>query len=151
MNMHGIFTILIYMTVTGSIATCFVLLARLALKNVPKIYSYCLWTVVLFRLLCPVSLSSPLSVMNLTPAPQVVSYGPVSTVTYGAVDAYLIPPELAVSEERDPVYVAPPGLDAPGAIPEIGGPVSQTPDAGSHQAAAEPGGDPTRYAVMIFS
>ena len=32
--------------------------ARLALKRAPKVFSYALWAVVRFRLLCPVSLSS---------------------------------------------------------------------------------------------
>ena len=44
-----------------------VLLARLCLKRAPKIYSYLLWSVVLFRLLCPVSFSSDVSVLEPVP------------------------------------------------------------------------------------
>ncbi len=41
-----------------------VLLARLILKRSPKIFSYALWSVVLFRLLCPVAFTAPVSVLN---------------------------------------------------------------------------------------
>ena len=46
------------LTFTGSLVILFVLLARLALKKAPKKFSYALWAVVLFRLLCPVSISA---------------------------------------------------------------------------------------------
>ncbi len=46
-----------------------VILARFLLKKFPKYISYMLWSVVLFRLLCPVVLESEISpVPNLTPA-----------------------------------------------------------------------------------
>ena len=38
------------MSITASVIILFVLLARLALKKAPKIFSYALWAVVLFRL-----------------------------------------------------------------------------------------------------
>ena len=40
------------MSVTASVVILFVLLARLLLKKGPKEFSYALWAVVLFRLLC---------------------------------------------------------------------------------------------------
>lgn len=46
------------MSVTAGIVILFVLLARLLLRRAPKVFSYALWSVVLFRLLCPVSLLS---------------------------------------------------------------------------------------------
>ena len=66
------------MSVTAGLVIVCVLLARLALKRAPKVFSYVLWAAVLFRLLCPVSLPSPLSVLNLLSAP--VSAG--GTVDY---------------------------------------------------------------------
>lgn len=51
------------MSFTGSIAILFVLLARLLLKKAPKIFSYALWSVVLFRLSCPFSFESVFSVL----------------------------------------------------------------------------------------
>lgn len=56
---------LINMTLTGSIIILFVLLARLCLRRAPKVYSYALWGVVLFRLLFPVSITAPVSALNL--------------------------------------------------------------------------------------
>lgn len=55
------------MSLTASVVILFVLLARLALKKAPRIFSYALWAIVLFRLLCPVTLSSPISLLNALP------------------------------------------------------------------------------------
>lgn len=59
----------INMSITGGIIITVVLLTRLLLHRTPKIFSYALWSVVLFRLLCPVSLSSSVSIFNLFDAP----------------------------------------------------------------------------------
>ena len=52
------------MSITASVIILFVLLARLALKKAPKIFSYALWAVVLFRLLCPVSITTDFSLLE---------------------------------------------------------------------------------------
>ena len=55
----------------ASIVILFVLLARLLLRRAPKVYSYVLWAVVLFRLLCPVSIEAPVALMpEITPTAQ---------------------------------------------------------------------------------
>lgn len=46
------------MSLTASVAIVLVILLRLLLKKAPKVISYALWIVVLFRLLCPVSIGS---------------------------------------------------------------------------------------------
>jgi len=51
------------MSFTGAIVIVFVLLARLLLKKAPKAFSYALWTVVLFRLICPISFESAFSLL----------------------------------------------------------------------------------------
>lgn len=51
------------MTARGSVVIGAVILIRLLLRKTPKIYSYLLWSVVLFRLLCPVSFQAPVSMM----------------------------------------------------------------------------------------
>ena len=56
--MTSIFLQILNMSLTGSAVILLVLAARLMLKRSPKIFSYALWSVVLFRLLCPVSLSA---------------------------------------------------------------------------------------------
>lgn len=65
-----LFSNVVRMSVTASVAIAVVLLARLLLKRAPKIISYVLWIVVLFRLLCPVSIPSAMSVFGTLPLPQ---------------------------------------------------------------------------------
>ena len=50
-----LFSLVLHMSLTASVVIVTVCLARLFLKRAPKIYSYLLWALVLFRLLCPVS------------------------------------------------------------------------------------------------
>ena len=57
------------MSITASVAILFVLLARMLLKKAPKVFSYALWAVVLFRLLCPVSITTGFSLLGLFDAP----------------------------------------------------------------------------------
>lgn len=58
-----IFMRVLDMTAVSSVVILVVLLARLLLKRAPKIFSYALWAVVLFRLLCPVSIQAPVAVV----------------------------------------------------------------------------------------
>ena len=53
------------MSLTAGVTVLVVLLVRLFLKKLPKKYSYLLWSVVGFRLLCPVSFDSIFSIFNL--------------------------------------------------------------------------------------
>ncbi len=69
MQLHTVFSAVLNMSITASIAIVVILLARIILKRAPKIFSYALWAVVLFRLLCPVSLTSWFSLMGLFQAP----------------------------------------------------------------------------------
>ena len=52
------------MSLTAGVMILAVVLIRLLLRRAPKIFSYCLWAVVLFRLICPVSFSSPISLLG---------------------------------------------------------------------------------------
>lgn len=69
MPLHTAFSAVLNMSITASIVIFVILFARIMLKRAPKIFSYALWAVVLFRLLCPVSLTSSLSLLGLFPAP----------------------------------------------------------------------------------
>ena len=60
-----IFSRVLTMSLTGGIVIVLVLVMRLFLARLPKIFSYLLWGVVLLRLLCPVSFSSGLSVFQV--------------------------------------------------------------------------------------
>ena len=56
------------MSIATSVVIVFVLAARLLLKKAPKVFSYALWSVVLFRLLCPFSIPTGFSLLALTDA-----------------------------------------------------------------------------------
>lgn len=60
---------LLNMSLTASVVILFVLLFRLILKKAPKVISYVLWSIVLFRLLCPISIESDFSLFTLLDAP----------------------------------------------------------------------------------
>ena len=68
--MENLFSTVLRMSATGALVILAVLLARLALRRAPRVFSYALWAVVLFRLLCPFTIESAFS---LLPAVQVVS------------------------------------------------------------------------------
>lgn len=61
---------LLNMSLTASIAIVIVMLLRLLLKKVPKVISYALWAVILFRLLCPISIGTDFSIYNLFDVPS---------------------------------------------------------------------------------
>ena len=63
--MEDIFLYVVKMSLTAGCVVPVVLLIRLLLKKAPKKYSYLLWSVVGFRLLCPVSFTSRLSFFNI--------------------------------------------------------------------------------------
>ena len=70
------------MSLTASVAIVLVILLRLLLKKAPKVISYTLWGVVLFRLLCPMSIGSNFSVYNLFDAPAQESGTITSVIEY---------------------------------------------------------------------
>ena len=55
---------IINMSLTAGVMILAVVLIRLLLRKAPKIFSYCMWAVVLFRLICPLSFSSPVSLLG---------------------------------------------------------------------------------------
>ena len=63
--MENIFLYVVKMSLTAGCVVPVVLLIRLLLKKAPKKYSYLLWSVVGFRLLCPFSFPSRISLFNI--------------------------------------------------------------------------------------
>ena len=59
---------LLRINLVASFVILIVLAARLILKRAPKVFSYALWAIVLIRLLIPLSIPSPFSVVPDTPA-----------------------------------------------------------------------------------
>ena len=64
-----LFPEILNMSLTGSIVILAVLVIRFFLRKAPKKWSYLLWLVVAFRLACPVSLPSPVSLLGAVNAP----------------------------------------------------------------------------------
>ena len=62
--LEKVFIEVLNMGLTASVMIAGVFLVRLLLKKAPKIYSYILWSIVLFRLLCPVSFETEISLLG---------------------------------------------------------------------------------------
>ncbi len=64
-GMYRIFLMVCNMSVTAGFVIVLVLAARLLLRRAPRSFSYCLWILVAFRLVCPYSFSSAASIFSL--------------------------------------------------------------------------------------
>jgi len=82
MDWYEILPKLLNMSLTASVIIVTVLILRLFLKRTPKVYSYMLWAAVLFRLLCPITISTSLSVLGLFDTPTIETADRVSQVVY---------------------------------------------------------------------
>ena len=63
--MSNLFYTVLNMSITSSIIIALVIIIRLFFKNLPKKYSYILWSVVGFRLCVPYSFKSIISLFNI--------------------------------------------------------------------------------------
>ena len=106
--MDKLFSAVLNMSVTGSLVILPVLLVRLLLKRFPKIFSYALWSVVLFRLLCPLSLSAPVSFLNVlkpetrvaAPGTTVISFLPEDAPVFSEAPTQRVPAAQSPREPR---------------------------------------------------
>ena len=89
-EIEKVFVDILNMSLTGCVAVLAVILARLLLRRAPRIFSYALWAVVLFRLLCPVSFVSEVSLLGFLQS---------EPAQEGRM-AY-IPPDIGVMEEPE--------------------------------------------------
>jgi len=112
---------LLNMSLTGAIAIVCVLVLRLLLKKAPKVISYALWIVVLFRLLCPVSITSGFSLFGLLDAPA------TSTVTGTSTMEYV--PENIVHTEFPEVVIP---------VPDVSETINNTLPQGQEQLVTDP-------------
>ena len=65
MSMTDLFFAVLRMSLVGGMAAAAVIMIRLCLRRAPKIFSYLLWGIVFFRLLCPVSFQSSFSLLGI--------------------------------------------------------------------------------------
>ena len=117
------------MSLTAGVVILCVLAARLLLRRAPKVFSYALWAVVLFRLLCPVSLSSGLSLFSLVDAPV----SEQSSMEY-------IPPNI--------VHMEAPNVTLP--VPGVSEAINRTLPSGEEQLAADPLAAPVAIATWVW-
>ena len=99
--MEQFFHTLLTMSATAAIAALVVMVLRLPLKKAPRYLTCLLWLVVLFRMVCPVSFESPVSIM-----PQAISTETFTQITLPAED--VLPVTQAESPTPDPVSPAEP-------------------------------------------
>lgn len=117
------------MSLTAGIVVVLVLLARLPLKKAPKVFSYVLWAVVLFRLLCPVSFSSDFSLLGIFNSPNVTN----GSITY-------VPADI-VHAENPQVNLLFPGISQA---------INETLPQGDEQTVADPLEAPMAIATFLW-
>lgn len=100
--MEKLFLTVWHMSLTAVPVILAVLAVRLCLKKAPKVFSYALWAVVLLRLLCPVTVDSPL---GLVPSARSVQ----------RIEAEAVRPDpvLALTPNEAPVPAIPGGTPTP--------------------------------------
>ena len=132
--MHRLFPIVCNMSLTASVVILAVLAVRLLLRRAPKVFSYALWAVVLFRLLCPVSVTSAVSLLGALGAPaqertavtSVVEYVPADIVRNMAPTVTPLPQEPFPAEPGENIVSTAPSVTQPDAAPvsPLSGPVA---------------------------
>ena len=93
----NIFEIILKMSFNASVVALCVILARMALKRVPKKWCYILWSAVGFRLIFPVSLKSVFSIFSLIRVRQsqsVISHNTLELPIVNSSAAPLPPPSV---------------------------------------------------------
>lgn len=133
MNWYMFLPALLNMSVTAGVVILFVILARLPLRKAPKIFSYVLWYVVLFRLFCPVAVGSSLSLLGVLDTPTVETHSAVSSIEY-------IPANI--------VHMESPEIQAP--VPGVSDIVNRQLPQGAEQLGADPLEFPTTLATYIW-
>ena len=110
-------TSVLNMSLTGSIVILAVLVIRFFLRKAPRKWSYLLWLVVAFRLICPVSIAAPVSLMGAVRAPATtrgtIEYIPQIMVTpqTPAVSPVNPTPGLSIPDSVTPEPQIPPASD----------------------------------------
>ncbi|MGE4213900.1 MAG: M56 family metallopeptidase [Anaerotignaceae bacterium] len=102
--MTEIFAKVLNLSIVGTMAIVIVVIARQFLKNKPKIFSYMLWGVVFFRLICPFSFSSAHSIIgsisgdtNYVNIPQLTTANKNIAEIGSSVSLYIPSPTPSVS------------------------------------------------------
>ncbi len=84
--LEKLFVGILNMSLTACIIIPVVIILRFLLRKAPRLFSYILWSVVLFRLICPVSFSAAFSLLGAFHAPE-AERGQISYISVGAMAA----------------------------------------------------------------
>ena len=95
-----LFSLVLNMSITASVVIAAVISVRFMLKKQPKIYSYVLWSVVLFRLLCPWSFSTSFSAFNAVP-PAVVNEGQIVYELPQTADNFTAENDIIITPQKN--------------------------------------------------
>lgn len=104
--MQTVFDSILNMSITASIVILVVVFARFLLKGLPKKYSYALWSIVAFRLCCPFSFKSVISIFNINPIQN-----PSEVVTNSGSMNYIDAPLHMITPQANSDIIG--GADAP--------------------------------------
>lgn len=133
MSWYTFIPALLNMSLTASVVILFVIFARLLLKRAPKIFSYALWYVVLFRLFCPVAVGSPFSLLGVLDAPTMEAHSAASSIEY-------IPANIVHTES--------PEIHMP--VPGVNDVINRQLPQGAEQLGGDPLEFPTTFATYIW-
>ena len=133
MDWYELLPKILNMSLTASVIIVTVLILRVLLRRAPRIYSYMLWAVVLFRLLCPITINTPLSVLGLFDTPIVETTDSVSQVAY-------IPNNIVHTEN--------PEVTLP--VPVLDNAINNALPQGAEQLVADPLEAPVSIATYIW-
>lgn len=108
--MTEFFRIVLNMSITGAYIAAAIIILRIAMKKLPKKYSYMLWAILGIRLLCPFSFSSAVSIFNvLVPEKPAITSGQMefipNDIEYAAeprITVSVPPVNNALSEQLPP-------------------------------------------------
>lgn len=83
--MINVFIAVLNMSIKATVAALGVFLVRIPMKKAPGIFSYVLWTIVLFKLICPFSIESVRSLIPLKaePIPRSIIYSDNPSIESG--------------------------------------------------------------------
>ncbi|HOJ10907.1 MAG TPA: M56 family metallopeptidase [Clostridiales bacterium] len=83
--MTNVFITVLNMSLIASFVALGVILIRILLKKAPKVFSYALWAIVLFKLLFPFTIETALSLipMKAEPVPQNIIYSQTPSIDSG--------------------------------------------------------------------
>lgn len=108
--MTEFFRTVLNMSITGAYIAAAIIILRIAMKKLPKKYSYLLWAILGIRLLCPFSFSSAVSIFNvLVPEKPAITSGQMefipNDIEYAAeprITVSVPPVNNAISEQLPP-------------------------------------------------